>query len=163
MRVLIAYGSKMGGTHGIANWLGHDLQEMGEFEIDVRDAAMIRSIDGYDAVIVGGALYALRWHPAARHFVRKFHRQLRTRPVWLFSSGPLDDSALHDAIPPVRFVRKTMEKIDVEGHMTFGGRLPEDAEGMAAKMVEEHAGDWRDPGQVKGWATDIAEVLAPVA
>lgn len=158
MRVLIAYGSKMGGTHGLANWLGHDLQEMGDFDVDVRQAGMVESIDSYDAVIVGGALYSLRWHPEARRFVRRFQAELKEQPVWFFSSGPLDDSTMHKKVPPVRFVSKTMERIGARGHMTFGGRLPDDYHGGAGEP-----GDWRDPGQVRGFALDIAAELVPVA
>lgn len=162
MRVLIAYGSKMGGTHGLANWLGNDLQEMGSFEVDVQPADMVRSVDSYDAVIVGGALYIFRWHGDARSFVRRFRRELKEKPVWLFSSGPLDDSASHEAIPPVKGVAKIMEKIGARGHVTFGGRIPENAEGMAKKMAEENTGDWRDPTQVRNWAREIASELIPV-
>jgi len=162
MRVLIAYGSKMGGTHGLANWLGHDLKEIGDYEVDVRAADIVESIDSYDAVIVGGALYIFRWHRDARAFVRRFRKELKEKPVWLFSSGPTDDSASNDSIPPVRGVAKSMEKIGARGHMTFGGRIPENAEGMAKKMAEENAGDWRDPTQVRDWAREIASELISV-
>ncbi|MDZ7882757.1 MAG: flavodoxin domain-containing protein [Mycobacterium sp.] len=55
---------------------------------------------GLDAVIVAGALYANRWHRDARRFVRPNTESLRTMPVWLVSSGPLDDSAARRSIAP---------------------------------------------------------------
>ena len=80
--------------------------------------------------------------------------------MWLFSSGPLDDSALASDIPPVRHVAKAMEQADAAGHMTFGGRLLPDAEGFpASSMARDDAGDWRDPDQIKGWAKRITDEL----
>jgi hypothetical protein len=39
---------------------------------------------------------------------------LRTRPVWLFSSGPLSGSA-EEAIPPVPQVQELLERIGARG------------------------------------------------
>jgi menaquinone-dependent protoporphyrinogen oxidase len=57
---------------------------------------------GVDAVIVAGALYANRWHRDARRFVRRQADSLRTLPVWLVSSGPLDYSAAQREIAPTK-------------------------------------------------------------
>ena len=115
----------------------------------------------YDAVIVGGALYACRWHRDAVRFVRRHRRRLRDMPVWLFSSGPLDPSAESGDIPPVRQVRRLMDRIAADGHQTFGGRLEPDAPGFVAHaMAKKLAGDWRDPDHVNRWTTEIVDRLA---
>lgn len=159
MRVLVAFGSKMGGTEGLAKMVGAELRSNG-LEADVVGASSVRDLDPYDAVILGGALYAMRWHKDARRFIRRHKRALSSRPIWLFSSGPLDDSARSEDIPPVRFVRKAMENIGAAGHVTFGGRLAEDAAGpMASAMAKESAGDWRDPDHVREWVKLVAEDL----
>ncbi len=159
MRVLVAYGSKMGGTKGLAEMVGTELEANG-FRVDVMPARSIGDLAGYDAVIVGGALYSLRWHKDARWFMRKHRSALQTRPVWLFSSGPLDDSAIKKEIPPVRFVANAMRLSHGHGHMTFGGWMPAEARGFpAASMARKNAGDWRDPDQVRMWAKQIAEDL----
>ena len=44
-------------------------------------------------------------------------------PVWLFSSGPLDDSAAEGDIPAVPQVQQVAKEIRARGHRTFGGRL----------------------------------------
>ena len=158
-RVLVAYGSKRGGTAGLADMLGAELVANG-LEVKVHDASDVRNLHGFDAVVLGGALYALRWHKVARRFVRRHGLTLQTLPVWLFSSGPLDDSATREEIPPVRYVRKAMDRIGARGHMTFGGRLSADARGFpASSMARDGAGDWRDPDHVRTWAKDIAEHL----
>lgn len=159
MKVLVAYGSKRDGTAGLAAMLAVDLRARG-FSVDVEDAAADPSVDGYDAVVVGGALYAGRWHADARRFVKRNARELRRRPVFLFSSGPLDESAATGDVPPTRQVRKLMQRVGAEDHKTFGGRLDADASGFAAHaMAKDHAGDWRDAADVNHWAARIAARL----
>lgn len=159
MRVLIAYGSKMGGTAGLADMLAAELSEQG-IPVDARAADSVGTLMGYDAVIVGGALYASRWHRAARRFVKRRTAELSKREVFMFSSGPLDDSAATKEIPPTRQVRRLMERVGAREHKTFGGWLPADAKGIAASaMAKEHAGDWRDPELVKAWADHLAQML----
>jgi menaquinone-dependent protoporphyrinogen oxidase len=44
--------------------------------------------------------------------------------------------------------------------VTFGGRLPADAKGFpASAMAKTHAGDWRDPERIRGWAAEVAMEL----
>ena len=160
MHVLIAYGSKMGGTEGLARMLGHALRE-GGIDVDVMAAPQVPGVSTFDAVILGGAIYNGRWHKDARRFAKRHRLELRDRPVWLFSSGPLDDSAVTGDIAPVRHVAKVAADIGAEGHMTFGGRLPDDATGfLASGMAKTMAGDWRDKDQVRDWAKRIGEELA---
>ncbi|MFZ0493694.1 MAG: flavodoxin domain-containing protein [Acidimicrobiia bacterium] len=156
MRILVAYASKTGGTKGLAEMLGGDLREMGH-DVDVVPAVDVRDVGFYQAVIVGGALYIFRWHRDARRFVKRFRVALRERPVWLFSSGPLDDSARTKDIPPVRFVRKAVTMVGAKGHATFGGRLTEAARGNNKALA---VGDWSDPEHVREWAESIAKELA---
>ena len=99
MRVLIGWGSKRGGTEGIARIIGEELRRSG---IDaVVEPASGRSVQGFDAVIIGGALYANHWHAAAHRLVTRNIAALRRVPVWLFSSGLLDASADKGDIPPI--------------------------------------------------------------
>jgi menaquinone-dependent protoporphyrinogen oxidase len=159
VRVLVTYGSKMGGTAGIAEVVGDELRREG-LEVDVLPAHLVRTAEGYDGFVVGGALYASRWHRDARRFVRRYARHLRAHPTWLFSSGPLDDSATEHDLPPTILVHHLGNLIGARGHLTFGGRLPADATGFpATSMAKEHAGDWRDLERARVWAVGIARSL----
>ena len=63
--VLVAYGTKNGSTAGIADLIALALHSEG-LRADVRPARQVRDTTGYDAVVLGGALYAGRWHADAR-------------------------------------------------------------------------------------------------
>ena len=159
MRVLVAYGSKRGGTAGLAGMIAEELSAAGMPAV-ASPARDVRIIDGYDAVVVAGALYAMRWHRDARRFVHRWGYELKHRPVWLVSSGPLDESATKGDIPPVRHVAKAMAAIGARGQVTFGGRLEADAKGFpASAMAKKHAGDWRDREHVRRWVSTIAPEL----
>ena len=101
MRVLVIFGSKRGGTAGLADMIGDALTEAG-CEAVVCPAGGVSDFVGVDAVIVVGALYANRWHRGVRRFVRRNAAALRELPVWLVSTGPLDDSAERQDLSPTK-------------------------------------------------------------
>ena len=162
MTILVAYGTKMHGTEGLAEMVADALRAEG-FAVDVAPARDVGDVSGYDAVIVCGALYALRWHKDSRRFVKRHADELAERPTYLFSSGPLDDTAAEGDIPPVKGVRALMDLVHARGHVTFGGRLPADADGFpASSMAKKHAGDWRDEEQVRSWVDSIVPGIRSV-
>jgi menaquinone-dependent protoporphyrinogen oxidase len=86
-RVLIAYGSKHGSTAETADAIGGMLRERG-LEVDVSEAGPVKSLEGYDRVVLGGSIYMGRWHPDARDFVKRFADDLSSIPVAIFAMGP---------------------------------------------------------------------------
>ena len=155
MQVLIVYGSKHGGTAGLAHMIATAFEREG-WGAEVRDAADRPGIGDVDAVVVGGGLYLNRWVPSVRHWVRRHTPALKSVPVWFFSSGPLDDSAKTGDIAPVPGVAKLASEIEISGHMTFGGYLDKNPDGFIAKqMAKRMAGDWRDPEHVAEWVHHI--------
>ncbi|MBP2706726.1 flavodoxin [Microbispora sp. RL4-1S] len=159
-RVLVAYGSKRGSTAEIAGWIGETLRGQG-LETEVADAGTVRDVSAYDAVVLGGALYAGRWHKDARRFARRHAAALSGRPVWLFSSGPLDRSAQEGEIPPVPQAARASAALDACEHRTFGGRLTHDARGfLASAIAERSGGDYRDQDRVRDWALRVAAQVA---
>lgn len=159
MRVLVIWGSKRGGTEGIAREIGEAMRERGH-DVTLADAAVAPPPSAFDAVVLGGALYANRWHRAARRYATRHAKTLRDVPVWLFSSGPLDATADTEAIAPIRQVAAIMERIGACGHATFGGRLAPDARGFPARaMAKTHSGDWRNLERVHAWAAEVARML----
>jgi menaquinone-dependent protoporphyrinogen oxidase len=157
--VLIAYGSKRGGTREIADAIAETMLDEG-LDVELADAADVEDVSEYDAVIIGGALYMGRWHRAARKLVTRKADELSALPVWLFSSGPLDDSANQRVLPPTHQVESLMARIGARGHIVFGGRLASDAKGFPASvMAKKMAGDWRAWHQIRDWAKQIARKI----
>jgi menaquinone-dependent protoporphyrinogen oxidase len=70
-KILIAYTTNAGSTSEVAQVIAEPFTEQGD-QVDVRRLEEVKSIAGYDAVIVGAPMI-LGWHGAARRFVRK-HR-----------------------------------------------------------------------------------------
>jgi menaquinone-dependent protoporphyrinogen oxidase len=163
MTVLVAYGTTNGSTGEIARWVGDELRAAG-VPTEVRPAATVEDVTGYQAVVLGGAVYAAGWHHDARRFAHRFAAQLATLPVWLFSSGPLDDSAEQGEVPPVPQVDAVLQAVGARGHATFGGRISDEAHnwlGLEGHRLAEagHGGDFRNPARIRGWAREIAEAV----
>ncbi|WP_418001870.1 hypothetical protein ACNO8X_16430 [Mycobacterium sp. PDNC021] len=95
---------------------------------------------------------------------KALHRSRRRRqeqlPVWLVSSGPLDDSAERQDIPPTRQVAKLAGRIGALGHVTFGGRLARDVKGFpASTMAKKNAGDWWSRAHIQRWVEIVVNQL----
>lgn len=152
MRILVAYGSRTGGTKGLAEMLGADLKALGH-DVDVRSGRDVADVAGYGAAIIGGALYYfVSWHKDAKAMIKRHMKELQGMPVWLFSSGPLDESATEKDIPPIKSVQKLIDRLGARGHVTFGGRLENESRGLPV-------GDWRDAAHVRRWAEQIHQDL----
>ncbi len=160
MHVLVAYGSKMGGTKGIAKKVADTLA--GEhFAVTLRSAGDMLHPEEFDAVILGSAIYATRWRREAVRLLGRLSRAGFDRPIWLFHSGPIADDGSQDPQEFPAKVEKLAVHLNVKDRVTFGGRLPKDATGFIARsMVKQgRSGDWRDFDQIEVWAKDIAREL----
>lgn len=154
-RVLIVFASRRGGTAGLVDTIGDALDAAG-CDVIISPADGVADFYGVNAVIVAGSLYYNRWHRHASRFVRRNAAVLRTLPVWLVCSGPLDDSASQREVVPPKQLTRLAALVDARGQVTFGGRLQADARGVLAHaMAKTHAGDWRDPDHVKSWVAAV--------
>ncbi|MEU0438091.1 flavodoxin domain-containing protein [Streptomyces sp. NPDC006290] len=159
-KILVAYGTTNGSTARIAETVAEVLCKEG-MSAEALPAGSVTSVEPYDAVVVGGGLYAGRWHKDARRFVRRHRRALVGLPLWFFSSGPLDASASERDIPPVPGVKRAMARLDVTEHVTFGGCLEEGAKGFIARKIVSSGkgGDFRDFERIEAWAAGIGAEL----
>ncbi|MEU7580124.1 flavodoxin domain-containing protein [Streptomyces sp. NPDC041068] len=160
VKVLVAYATRNGSTAEIARVITEVLRKEG-LEPQLLPVSEVRDVQAYDAVILGSPIYAGRWHKDARRFVRRSARLPDGRPVWLFSSGPLDASAAERDIPPVPAARRALVRLDARGHVTFGGCLTEGAKGRIARMIIKSGkgGDFRDFEQISAWAQHVGAAL----
>src|SRR3954452_8630126 len=87
MKVLIAVASKHGSTREIATAITEELTSR-NIDAVQQEAAEVKDLEGYNAVILGSAIYAGRWMSEATSFAERYHEALVHMPVWVFSSGP---------------------------------------------------------------------------
>jgi menaquinone-dependent protoporphyrinogen oxidase len=159
-RVLVAYASKNGSTAGVAEAIGGSIAAAG-FDVDVVPAGWARDVEGYDAVVVGSAIYSSRWRPDAVRFLRRNLDALAAKHVWLFQSGPLDPSAESRGQGLPSQVSSLAHRIGARGYVTFGGKLDKHASGFIARaMVRNGAGgDFRNFERIRAWGHDVSREL----
>jgi menaquinone-dependent protoporphyrinogen oxidase len=168
VNILIAYGSHLGATAGIAEEIADTLRRETAASVDVEPAVLGGSIDAYDAVIVGGGTYGGRWHPDSVTFVRRHAVALANRRVWFFSDGPLGSSAALKPTPPIE-MKELTALVNAQEHVIFAGahdrsevddsELTRFEKFIAKRFVPE--GDWRDWAAIEAWACSIARELEP--
>lgn len=162
MRILIATASKHGSTAEIGEQLGRaitsGLRARGvEPQVDVVKAHDVDTVEGYDAVVLGSAIYLGKWLKDATRLVDRDLDALQKRPVWLFSSGPITPGDNADNL------EWTNTPWAVEHHM-FGGKLDQSVlsftERIAARAAKATEGDFRSPDDIAAWADSICSNLA---
>ena len=159
-RVLVAYGTKMGGTEVIAGRVAEALRSRGH-EVTLAPAGAVPRRAQFDAAVIGSGLYAGRWRPEAVRLLKRLARRGGKPRVWLFHSGPLGDDHADDPQAPPEKVQALAERLGAADVVTFGGRLSGDAGGFIAKAMVRNgkAGDWRQLDHAAAWANAIADEL----
>jgi menaquinone-dependent protoporphyrinogen IX oxidase len=166
-RVLVTAASKHGATAEIADHLARCLQESAAGRrcgLVAVSLPVERRPDParYDAVVLASAVYAGRWLEPARHYAADHAAALRTRPVWLLSSGPIGEPPFppdepHDAGPIGSLV-------GARAHRVVPGRLDKHLLGIGERAMvtamRAPVGDFRDWDALRSWAEAIAEELA---
>jgi menaquinone-dependent protoporphyrinogen oxidase len=163
MRILITAASKHGATSEIAELIASTLSEHGH-EADVRPPERVEGLAGYDAAVIGSAVYAGNWMAPAKALLEQHADALRTLPLWLFSSGPVGAPELKPEGDP-NGIPELVEALGARGHRVFAGRidkkllsLPERA---IVRAVRAQEGDFRDWTEIYDWAASVALELEP--
>jgi menaquinone-dependent protoporphyrinogen oxidase len=161
-KILVAYGSKMGGTAGIAERIADALRGRGH-QVTLAAAGKAPGGEAFDAAVVGSGLYAGRWRREAVGLLRRLARSAqKPARVWLFHSGPLGDEHADDPMKLPAKVAALAERLGAEDVVTFGGRLDAASPGFVAKAMARNgmAGDWRRLDHAEAWALAIAAELS---
>lgn len=187
-RVLIVHASRHGGTAGIAERIGEVLRTTG-IDAVVARAADMPDPGPFDACLVGAGVYMGSWVGEGTAYLDRYATVLATRPVWLFSSGPLPGSTKESTGPAVdpienalgpaegpgsggrRKVEALADRIHPRDHRVFQGAYdPKDSpRTMSERFVRMMpaarnilpAGDFREWDKIEAWAREIAAALAP--
>ncbi len=161
MRILVTAASKHGATGEIAQAIATELSAEG-ITAEARAITDVATLEGYDAVVLGSAVYVGKWMSEAKDFVALHADELRKRPVWLFSSGPLgvQPKPTEDPVD----VAPMLEATGAREHRLLVGSLDHAKLGMGERLVVRAVrapyGDFRDPATIREWAHHIAQSLA---
>ena len=160
MRVLVAVASKHGATTEIGTAVAETLRAYG-FETVVRPPEQVLSLDGFDAVVLGSAVYMGRWLETARTCVTHLGPELRARPTWIFSSGPIGDPP--KPVDDPADLDTLMKATGARGHRVFAGELRKDRLGFGERAVvtalRAPDGDFRPWPEIRAWAAEMAAAL----
>ena len=157
-KTLIAYASKHGSTHEVADQIAEILRGSG-LGGDVRPASSVDDVDAYDAVVIGGALYMGHWHRDARRLLDRMSDELRERPVFVFGMGPMDleQKSVEGARKQVDHALAKVPDVEPVSVAIFGGVVHPDELHFPFNHMPE--ADARDPEAIRAWTDDIAAVL----
>ena len=163
MRVLVVAASKYGATDEIADVIGRVLTDRG-LMTTVKKPSEVDSIDVYDAVVLGSAVYSGHWMQPAKELVGRFRTTLSERPVWLFSSGPIGDPPKPQEDPID--VSDIAEANHTPDHHVVTHRLsnhnPNPGYQPIARAFCAADGDFRDWDEIQRWTSQIADALSDV-
>lgn len=157
-RVLVAYATKLGSTGEIAETIAQLLRDGGHRALALH-ARDVGSLDDWDAVILGSAVYAAHWQKDARRFIERFREDLTARPLWLFSGGPLDRRLARADQPITPYAAEITAGLGARAHRTFGGRLAPDAAVDPQVLQTHRIGDFRDWQAIVEYAYRIGREL----
>jgi len=177
VKILVAYATRHGATRGIAEHISRTL-EQGGLEVTLAPVDRVGDIARYDAFVIGSAAYMGSWLKEASQFVRRHRSVLASRPVWLFSSGPVGTEIIDakgrdvvEASRPQEFAEFKTE-VHPRDEKVFFGAFDPDAkpiglmERLGAPFMrmpsirrELPAGDFRDWPAIEAWTYQIVDEL----
>ncbi|HEU0129741.1 MAG TPA: flavodoxin domain-containing protein [Mycobacteriales bacterium] len=158
-RVLVAYGSKHGSVREVAEAVA-DLLRLHGLAVDVRDARDVREVSRYATVVLGGALYTGRWHPAARRLLKRLRSRLDERDLAVFAMGPrtLEPADVAASRAQLDAALARAPELSPRWVAVFGGVVrPEELRFPFNRMPACDARDW---AAVRAWAAEVATTCA---
>ncbi len=154
--IVIAYATRYGSTQEVAETIAATLREAG-LELDLQPMREVKSLEPYDAVVLGAAIYNTKWNPDAHAFLSEHDEILRHRPVAIFSLGPTTRNPAAKK-QSLRQLDKDLEKytwlrpIALE---MFVGKYDLSKLGLGSVGRLVPLPDNRDPNAVRAWASAL--------
>jgi len=158
--ILVTYATEKGSTEEVAGEVAASLSAHG-LATDLRAAKDVRTLDGYDGVVLGSAIYTGRLHREARAFLRRHRERLSALPVAIFAMGPRTLGAADLASSRAQLDRALAKEPEVQPFSTaiFGGAF--DPAQHHFPFNHMPAADARDWNAIRAWAIGLADQLRP--
>ena len=159
-RILVSAGSKHGSTTEIAERIAAVLTERGH-DVDIMPPHSVTDLSGYEAVVLGSAVYAGHWVASAKDLAHRIADLSPHPETWIFSSGPLGEPPKPEEDPVD--VAPILEVTSAREHRVFSGKIDKTklsfGERAIVVAVRAPEGDFRDWNEIESWATEIADRL----
>lgn len=160
LSVLISAASKHGATAEIADHIGDTIGRRG-LDVTVVSPEQVDSVEGYDAVVLGSAVYAGTWRKEAKELAERIASSNPSPLMWLFSSGPIGDPPKPDEDP--EDAAGVIEATSPREHRVFAGKIDKELLNVGERMImtalRAPEGDFRNWEEISSWAVDIADIL----
>ena len=158
-RILVAYATKHGSTLEVAEAIASALRNRGH-QVDVEPAADVRALDGYSAVVLGGALYVGRYHQDAVRFLKRHADALNGIPLAVFAMGPktLADAEVSSSRKQLDRALEAVPELTPAAVAIFGGVV--DPSKLRFPFTRMPASDARDWDAIDAWAHEFAALFA---
>jgi menaquinone-dependent protoporphyrinogen oxidase len=163
--ILVAYASRAGSTAEVAQAIGQILREVGA-EVDVCSVERVRSVAGYDALVLGSAIWAGRPLPEALRFAASQRRALAELPVAYFAlceilrvDTPANRDRARGFLAPLREIREPVALEAFAGKKDYSSVHPF-VRWLMIHVLHSPEGDWRDWDKIRAWAAGLPLRLA---
>lgn len=168
-KLLVTYASAAGSTGGVAEIITKNLVEKG-LEVDLQRVEAVKTVEGYDGVILGSAIHGGKCLPEAAEFVEVNQAKLNKIPTLFFSVGLMVNNKSADnqkLVDGFLAPQRTLVKPAAEGSFT-GALFPKDypfSTGLGLRFFIAYCGlgyrggDFRDPAAISRWADEIYPLL----
>jgi menaquinone-dependent protoporphyrinogen oxidase len=152
--VLVAYATKHGSTGEVAEAVADALRTDGH-DVELSAAAEVRTVDGYDAVVLGGAIYTGRLHRDAARFLKRHRHALEAKPLAVFALGPksLDAADVASSRAQLDSALARFPELAPVAVAIFGGVL--DPAQHRFPLNHLPASDARDWDAIRAWGVDV--------
>ncbi len=162
-KALVAYATRAGSTGEVAQAISERLCAMG-FDAEVQPVDSVRSLSGYQAVVLGSAVRYGAWLPEMTKFIESQRSTLARLPSAFFTlhmQALGDDDASRAA--RAGYTKSVRAVVSPRDEVFFAGKVdpstPSFFERMAVKLVKSPVGDKRDWDRIRRWADGLAGKL----
>ena len=165
--VLVAYATRHSATAGVAEYIVDVLCGLNH-RVDLRYVENVSSIEDYDAVIVGSAIYEFNWLPVAKDFIERFKLPLASMPVaYFFGCAGLKEDTEENQEAVLIYINPVLRKypdivpVDIG---RFGGavdfsRLDDFETTVINAIGVTENEDWRDWEKIGEWAEKVSGLI----
>jgi menaquinone-dependent protoporphyrinogen oxidase len=160
-KILLTYGTVAGSTKEVAQVIGEEMQNAGAL-VEIKPVEDVKSVEGYDGLVVGSAVRMFHLLGKTRRFLRKHKKALANLPVAFFVVCLTMGKETPENIEKAKSYAKPMLEIKKAVSLgLFGGCIDHekltDFFGKSMKGVPEQ--DHRDWEKIREWGKETLAKL----